>query len=243
MPQFTGFSRLAEREGFAVAYPQGFEKHWNDGRTGTKWKAHKENIDDVGFLTRLIDHISKECNIDAKRIFSTGISNGGLMSYRLALDIPDRIAAIAAVTANLQVELAQRKDSGAPVSVLIMNGTEDPLVPWAGGDIHLFTRKDLGKVISTEDTVRFWVNRNRCSDVPRVSEEPDRAPDDGTRIRCQVYSGGLKGTEVVLYTVEGGGHTWPGGFQYLSEKIIGKTSRDMNATDVIWSFFKTHGKK
>lgn len=130
-----------------------------------------------------------------------------------------------------------------PVSVLAINNVNDPLVPFDGGEVFShFHRVKLGKVLSVNESIEFWVSRNRCSTAPVVTEEPDRDPKDGTRVIRKEYNNGMNGTEVILYSVDGGGHTWPGGFQYLPARIIGKTSRDIDASEVIWSFFKKHSK-
>ena len=102
--------------------------------------------------------------------------------------------------------------------------------------------KKLGKVLSVRQTIEYWVKHNGCAPSPTITEEPDRDPDDGTRVHREEYSGGREGTEVIFYAIEGGGHTWPGGYQYLPASIIGKTSKDIDANEVIWSFFKKHSK-
>jgi polyhydroxybutyrate depolymerase len=111
-------------------------------------------------------------------------------------------------------------------------------VPWDGGDIHIGWRT-FGRVLSTRDTLRFWVERNRCSPSTVLVEAWDENKEDGTRVRREVYARCEHNVEVVLYTIEGGGHTWPGGYQYLPEWIIGKTSMELNANETIWRFFKT----
>jgi len=239
MDKLTGFNIIAEREGFIVVYPDGIEEHWNDGREVENRVACEEKIDDVGFISALIDHLGEYLNIDRERVYATGISNGGLMSFRLAYELSEKIAAIAPVTANIGEDLYNNSSPGKPISVLVMNGTEDPLVPWGGGDIHFFNLKKLGKVISTEETIKFWVEHNKCSKDPEITELPD-TEDDGTKVIKESYTGGTEGTEVILYKIEGGGHTWPGGWQYLGEKIIGKTCRDINGSEIIWEFFKRH---
>jgi len=241
MPKLTGFNAVADRENFIIAYPDGFEKHWNDGR-GVQWQAQVENIDDVGFISALIDHLSDELNIDAGKIYVTGISNGGMMSHRLGCELSQKIAAISPVASNIPVNQASVWSPSRPVAVLIINGIDDPLVPWAGGDIH-FGKTKLGEVLSVADTVKFWISKNQCSSSPVVTQLPDKDPVDGTTVRTEVYGGCQDGAEVVLYAVEGGGHTWPGGLQYLPEFVIGKTSREFNASEVIWQFFKEHRLK
>ncbi|MEI6050002.1 MAG: PHB depolymerase family esterase [Bacteroidota bacterium] len=240
-----GFDKLSNKEGFIVVYPDGIELNWNDGRMDEEAndRAHRENIDDVGFISALIDSMINNYNIDPKRVYITGISNGAIMSYRLACELSYKITAIAPVDGNIPLLLLPECSPTNPVSVLAINNVNDPLVPFDGGEISgHFHRVKLGKVLSVNESINFWVNRNKCSISPLVTEEPDRAPNDGTRVLRKEYNNGINGTHVVLYSIDGGGHTWPGGFQYLPVWVIGKTSRDINASEVIWSFFKTHSR-
>jgi len=239
MVKLTGFNAVSDREGFIVVYPDGIDRHWNDGR-GVEWyRAHTQDIDDVGFISALIDELSRKLNIDAKRVYATGISNGGMMSYRLGCELSDRIAAIAAVAASLAVNKVKEWSPTRPIPVMIIAGTADPLVPWNGGDIR-YGERIYGTVLSVPETVEFWVEKNGCTARPVVRRLPDSDPADGTVVRREAYSGCKDGAEVVLYAVEGGGHTWAGGLQYLPERIIGKTSREFSASEVIWQFFKQH---
>jgi polyhydroxybutyrate depolymerase len=228
-----GFNTLSDREGFIVVYPYGINKKWNDGRK-------RNNIDDVGFISALIDQFAEEFNIDTNRVCVTGISNGAMMSYRLAIELSEKIAAIAAVAGNIPVNLSG--DPKRPISILIINGTEDPLMPWEGGYVH-FKELKLGEVLSTAETVEYWVNHNKCSPAPIISYEIDKDPQDGTRVRREAYGNCEEETEVILYAIEGGGHIWPGGYQYSPERRVGKTSKDIDANEVIWNFFKRHVRK
>lgn len=232
-----GFNRLADREGFIVVYPDGIGRHWNDGREGVNYRAHREKIDDAGFISALIDRLTGELNIDRERVYATGISNGAMMSYRLACELPEKFAAIAPVAGAMPLNLSSRCSTSRPVPVLIIDGKDDPMVPWEGGNVRLGPLK-LGKISSVPETVDYWVTRDNCSSPPSVAQETDTHPQDGTKIMQEVYTGCAEGSEVILYTIEGGGHTWPGGYQYLPEIIVGKTSRDMDASEVIWAFFK-----
>lgn len=239
------FITLSEREGFIAVFPNGIvdspggdKHHWNDGRKDLKWRAHREDVDDPGFFSAMIDYLIENFNADPDRIYVTGASNGGMMSYRLGCELSDKIAAIASLIANLSPELSSC-GPGKPISVMIMNGTEDPLMPYEGGEVA-FGRVRLGKVLSAAETVRFWVRRNGLSSPPVNTLEPDRDPDDNTRVRVKRYGPDKNGIEVVFYTIEGGGHTWPGGVQYLPERFIGRTSRDIDAVEVVWDFFKRH---
>lgn len=238
-----GFDKISDKKGFVVIYPDGIEKHWNDGRTSeeTGYRAHKENIDDVGFISALIDHLINKMNIDPKRVYVTGMSNGAIMTYRLACRLSGKIAAIAPVAGNIPQNIFKSCAPSNPVSVLAINSTNDPLVPFSGGNVTgPYGMKKLGKVISTEESVMFWVNNNNCLVNPIITLEPDNDPMDGTRVRKEEYKNGKNNSEVVLFVIEGGGHTWPGGYQYLGKQIIGNTSHDINATEVICDFFEKH---
>lgn len=235
-----GLNKLSDREGFAVVYPDGIEEHWNDGRDKVKYRTHREKIDDVGFLSALIDHLGEDGNIDKQRVFVTGISNGAMMSNRLACELTGRIKAIAPVAGNMPYDLAARCSPSRPIPVLMISGTKDPMMPWEGGEAH-FLRLKFGKVQSVPETIKFWAMHNRCSPVPLITREPDKAPQDGTRTRQEAYAGCESGAEVILYAVEGGGHTWPGGHGYLPKRLIGNTSEDIDANELIWRFFKKHG--
>ena len=236
MRTLTDFNTVSDNEGFIVVYPAGVENHWNDGRALQDYRTHRENIDDVKFISVLIDYLSTEYTIDETRIYATGISNGAMMSCRLACELPEKIAAVAMVAGAMPEELSGCSPSGF-VSVLVISGTDDPLVPWEGGEIQ-FGDLYLGKTLSVHDTVMYWVNHNACV-TPVVTWLPD-THDDNTRVRTEVYGQGSQGTEVILYAVEGGGHTWPGGPQYASKRLIGRTSYDISATEVIWQFFTGH---
>jgi polyhydroxybutyrate depolymerase len=234
-----GFNKLSDKESFIVVYPDGIEKNWNDGRENVKYRAHREKIDDVGFVSGLIDHLAKQYNVDMKRVYATGISNGAMMSFRLGCELSEKIAAIAPVAGSMPENMPSQCSPSRPISVLMISNTDDRLVPWEGGDIR-FGRKTFGRALSVQETVEYWVNHNQCSSSPSISMEADRDPKDGTRMRKELYNQCRESSEVVLYAIEGGGHTWPGGDQYLPRWIIGKTNRDIDAKEVIWDFFKRH---
>lgn len=237
-----GFNALSDEHHFIVVYPDGIEKNWNDGRTNVSDPAHEQNIDDVGFFTALIDNLTSEFSIDPHRIYATGISNGAMMSYRLAFDIPEKIAAIAPVAGAIPTDLLAFNISDVPLSVCILSGTHDPLVPWEGGLVG-FPRQPRGTVISVPDSTLFWRDHNNCLVTPNSSVLPDIDPTDHTWVQRDIYGYGRNSTEVVLYTIYNGGHTWPDGYQYLPETLVGRTTHDINANEVIWEFFSTHPKE
>ena len=237
-----GFNALSDKEGFVVVYPDGIEKHWNDGREKVRYRAHREKIDDIGFISALIDDLVKRLNIDNKRIYVKGISNGAMLSNRLACELSGRITAIAPVAGNMPYDLAPHCSPSKPISVLMISGTKDPMMPWEGGEAS-FGRLRFGRVLSVMETIKFWVAHNQCLPIPVITYEPDKDSSDGTLVRKEAYNGCKDGTDVILYAIENGGHTWPGGWQYLPEKSVGKISRDIDASEVIWSFFKNVGTK
>ena len=229
------FNELADEHGFYVVYPQGVGKSWNDGRGDVNSRAHAERIDDVGFIGVLISQLRSEYPIDPQRIFATGISNGGLMSFRLGCSLPETIRSIAPVTASIPSAIADTCVRGSGVALILFNGTDDPLVPYDGGQIRVFGN-NRGEVLSTTETIRIFVERNGCADDAQPTEMVDRS-NDGTRVTALAYRDCRSKSQVLLYRIEGGGHTWPGGYQYLSERLVGRTSHDINACDEIWRFF------
>jgi polyhydroxybutyrate depolymerase len=197
-------------------------------------------VDDVAFTRDLIKQLESEYKIDPGRVYATGMSNGGFMCYRLARDLPDLIAAIAPVSALLSPNLASGSSFSAPMPVLIIQGTADPLVPYNGGSVAPSRLNRRGTVMSAPDTASFFAKLDGCSTPGTTESLPDTAPSDGATATRLTYTGGRQGTEVQLITVQGGGHTWPGGLPYLPARIIGPVCRDFDASEVIWEFFASH---
>ncbi len=236
--RMSGMSAVADRNGFIVAYPDGIERAWNDDRGGLT--GADPTVDDVAFTRDLIKQLESEYAIDPGRVYATGMSNGGFMCYRLARDLPDLIAAIATVAALLSPNLVRGSSFSTPMPVLIIQGTADPLVPYNGGSVAPSRLNRRGTVMSAPDTARFFARLDGCSPSATTESLPDTAPSDGataTRLTC---AGGRLGSEVELITVEGGGHTWPGGARYLPARLIGPVCRDFQAGEVIWEFFARH---
>lgn len=231
----------ANKRGVVLVFPEGINKRWNDGRT--EMLATKKTYDDVGFISVLIDTMVKNYGIDSKRVYATGISNGGFMSVRLAMDLSEKIAAVAPVTAQISKAL-KNKTPKLPISIMIINGTMDPLVPFDGGHIRLFKfGRSRGEILSTSSTVEFFRRHNGCESIPEKSKLQDKDPKDGTNVEIEKYIGCKDGTEVILLKVIGGGHTWPGGKQYLKPRIVGMVCRDINASEIIIDFFLGHSRK
>jgi polyhydroxybutyrate depolymerase len=233
---------LAREHGFVVAYPNGVANVWNDGRdTDYLRQQGRLLIDDVGFIDTLIKRLANAKMIDPGRVFVVGISNGGFMAFRLACDLPDRISAIAAIAAALPVDLPELCEPSRPIPVLMMNGTEDRLVLWSGGEVA-GGYGDRGKTMPVPDTAAYWARANGCGDRAAVNELPDRAPDDGTRVRLHVWSGCERKAQVALYEIRGGGHVWSNlDLSSLSapvQRLLGRSTRDIDGSRVIWQFFQ-----
>jgi polyhydroxybutyrate depolymerase len=230
MPNFTHFDQVADQEGFLVAYPESFNKSWSDTRGLSP-------ADDVGFIRAMIEELQRTHRADPKRTYAAGISNGGFFANRLACDLTDKLAAVAAVAATMPDTLPPACHPSAPISVLFMHGTKDPLVHIEGGPML----RNRGVAISLAQAAEFWRKWDATSSQSVVENLPNRT-DDGTSVRREVYAGGKQGTEVVVYVIEGGGHTWPHGPQYLPAFLVGKASRNLDGTETIWEFFKRHSR-
>ncbi len=226
------FHQLADQHGFYIVYPNAVDKTWDFGE-GKVSEALERRVDDLGFYSRLLDRLLAELPIDSGRVFATGISRGGQASYFLACRMAERIRAIAPVTMPLPAFLEEDCRRGPPVGVAILNGTEDPVVPYDGGQITLF-RQRRGHVLSTDATVRLWRVRNGCT-AESESRTLD-AVDDGTAVTRTAWTD-CAGAAVVLYRIEGGGHTWPSGSQYLPEVLVGRVTREIDGAVEAWSFF------
>jgi polyhydroxybutyrate depolymerase len=237
--RLTRFSELADRDGFIAVYPEGVGKNWNDGRENAYTGAFRDQVDDVAFVSALLDALAAELALDPTRIYATGISNGAIFSSFLAATLSSRIAAIAPVAGSMAVPFDARFAPAQAVSVLMINGTEDPLVPYEGGGV---ARGRRGKVIGVDAAMRKWAGANGCPGVPQSKGLPDVDPDDGCRGFSVTWTDCRDGAEVILYRLEGGGHTWPGGAPCLPDFIIGKVCKDFDATAAIWEFFDAHPK-
>jgi polyhydroxybutyrate depolymerase len=205
---YTGFDLVADTAGIIMVYPNGVDNQWNViGSSGAN---------DVGFISALIDTMASAYNIDQTRIYSTGMSMGGFMSYRLACELENRIAAIASVTGLLVTNPCA---PSRPMPILQMHGTDDAVVPYQGVPI----------------TISFWTIYNNCPEEPVVTELPDIDTTDNSTVTVSYYGLCNDSTEVILYTINGGEHTWPGALIN-----IGVTNHDINGCVEIWKFFKRH---
>lgn len=237
MRGFTNFNEIADQRGFMVAYPDSFGPSWNDGRTDIHSPAYGAGIDDVKFISAMIDNIGRKYRIDYSRVYAAGFSNGGMMAFRLGIAISKRLAAVAAVAATLPRELAVGVPA-MPISVIIVHGTADTTVPWEGGVLSKHGKKH-GEVLSVLDTVLFWASRNRCGRRAKVSILPDRDPDDGMMVFHIAYRC-APGADTLLLAIQGGGHTWPMRRYTQSGKRPEMMTGDLDVTEFICDFFLRH---
>jgi len=231
----------AESRGVILLMPDGIDKRWNDGRP--EIFGNDSMYDDVGFISTIIDEMIQNYGVDANRVYSTGISNGGLMSIRLAMDLSNKIAAIAPVTAQITSAM-QAKVPEFPISMMIVNGEEDPLVPYNGGCIlgPFVSNCSRGEVLSTQESIEKFIGYNQCANPSETEPIIDNVPNDGTGVEITTYKACEQGTEVVLVKVIGGGHTWPSGDQYLSKNVVGVVSKEINASEMVFDFFLSHSR-
>jgi len=187
----------------------------------------------------LISLMSNQYRIDPSRVYATGMSNVGFFTDRLACELSAKIAAAAVVAATMSPQISNSCNPQRPVPFLIIKGDQDPLVPVNGGNVTGPLGGNSGYVLSLNDTAKRWAQIDGCATTPTVTYLPDVA-NDGTQIVREQYGTCTQGTEVIVYLVQGGGHAWPRGLSYLPESVIGKTSRNMGASQVIWAFFASH---
>ncbi len=217
---YTNFNEIADTAGFIVIHPQGTllqgTSHWNVGG----WTLGSI-VDDVGFTNLLLDSISNAYNINSDRVYSTGMSNGGFMSFLLACQSSDKFAAIASVTGSMTPQTYNACNPLHPTPVLQIHGDADATVPYNGDP--LWTK-------SIDDVLQYWVNHNNCNNTPSVTNFPDINTADGSTVKHHIYDGGYNGTTTEHFMVLGGDHDWPGAWGNM----------DINASIEIWKFFSKY---
>lgn len=230
-----GFERLADEHGFAVAYPKSFASDWNDCSSIGDVQVNGVSGDDAAFVAAMVDKLVGEIGVDPARVFATGVSSGGSMAIRLALEHPSRYRAVAAVAANLPApQNFQCKPAPQGTSVMIMNGTKDPLVPYSGGEVNLLGLfYKCGQVLSSQASAQYFAEWNHIAGAPQVSKadvaggfsvEQDRWRNDGK-------------TEVELVTIHGGGHGLPQPY-WQRPRLLGPSPMQPHGPAMIWGFFE-----
>jgi polyhydroxybutyrate depolymerase len=221
---YTKFDSISNAQHFIVVYPNGIASSWNSGWVGT----YGTGVDDVGFVSALIDTLNANYSIDLQRVYATGMSNGGFQSYRLACELSDRIAAIASVTGSLTDSTAYYCRPTRTVPIMEVHGTADPVVDYGG----------LAGSYGTEATLNFWKAKNGCSGITDTFAIPDISPTDSTTALWIRWRSCRDSSEMWFIKIIGGGHTWPNAL--LDIPSYGRTSRDFSANQYIWSFFQRY---
>ena len=227
----SGWDAEADAHGFIAVYPQGIENGWADGRGQDP--PDREGVDDVAFLAAVIADVLERDKADPAKVYLTGISNGGFMDERMACDRADLVRAIAPDAASLGLATFGSCKPSRPVSVMDVQGTADPLVPYAGGTMT--GRGGSSQIVSAPEVFQLWSGADHCTGI-YDKELPDVA-HDGTSVTISNGFNCAPGTAVQLWTVYGGGHTWPGGKQYLPAALIGPVSHQFVFQDQAWAFF------
>lgn len=244
----------AEKNGFITVYPDGVGGRWNDG------VQPGGGADDVTFVSDMLDAMAKKYRIDSRRIYACGISNGGFFVQKLACELSNRIAAIGVVAASAGANVCARCNTHRGMPVVFFLGTDDPIIPREGQSKELGKLGDalgltelgiknidstvakVGGIMTADEAGEFWAKNNGCAAHARPESIPDRDTRDGCRVSRDTYGGGIGGSDVVIYDIEGGGHSWPGGMGFVAKDIIGRTCNDINASDIMWQFFRSHSR-
>ncbi|HMN50098.1 MAG TPA: alpha/beta hydrolase-fold protein [Ignavibacteriaceae bacterium] len=227
----TDFSAKADKEGFIVVYPYGTGSFPKKLLTWNTWDccgyADKKNIDDVSFIKKVLEIIKTKYSVNQNMIFATGLSNGGMMCYLLACEMPDQFAAVAPVAATMFDE--NQCTANSEISMIIFNSIDDKHIPYEGG----IGDESIVKVekMPVEKVVNFWVNKFNCVLLNKTEVSSYNKIDYMNK----------KGTEIIFYKMMGGGHSWPGGER--GRLFADKPVKDVSATDLIWDFFKNHPKQ
>ncbi|WP_165232875.1 extracellular catalytic domain type 1 short-chain-length polyhydroxyalkanoate depolymerase [Aquisphaera insulae] len=234
MAGYCGMGRKADEAGFLLVYPNGtgttsLLRYWDSGG------VRGQRSDDVGYTSALLDDLATRANVDPKRVYAAGMSNGAMMCYRLAAELSHRIAAIATVAGTMAIDECHPR---RPVPVIHFHGTRDSIVPTKGADPKLIGPT---RFLSLEATMDAWLRADGCPPIAAEATLPDADTEDGTRVRRRTFGPGKDDSEIVLYLIENGGHTWPG--SDVRNKLLGLTTRDISANDLIWEFFRKHPMK
>ncbi len=227
----SGLNKKSDEAGFVVVYPNGSGigpfQVWNAG--GFSVDNNDRRPDDVAFVNRVLDEFGTLINVDTKRIYACGMSNGGMMSYRLAAELSDRIAAIAPVAGAIAVK---ESHPNRAVPVLHFHGTKDELVPFAASQ----RKSSWMRMMGVEESIQTWVKLNGCDEDP--IEDVLSKEGDELKVTRKSYRGETNQSDVVLIVIEDGGHTWPGRKSLF--KFLGKSAMNISANDLMWEFFEKH---
>jgi polyhydroxybutyrate depolymerase len=231
------FDCLADQHGFVVLYPDGYRRNWNDCRKHATFPAKRENVDDISFIRALIGRAGEEQDVDEKRVYVFGYSNGGHMAFRLAMEAPDAIAAIASVAASLPTpDASSCPQQGRTSRVMLINGTSDPINPYQGGIVTLFGFASRGAVMSSVASAQHFAERNGITSPPISGQLPKDSSYDITSVETLTWHTNGK-PYCCLCTVRGGGHVIPQQ-TYRFPRLLGKTTKLLDAPRESFRFFR-----
>jgi polyhydroxybutyrate depolymerase len=234
------FDEVGDTENYISLFPNGVFSDWADGRGVTD--SELAGIDDVSFLSDLIDHLIQKYQLNTNKVYVCGASNGGMMTQRLACEIPQKFAAFGSIIASMPNEVFDSCNPQEPVSMLLMNGTDDTFVPYDGGDLGPLT--DGGSVIGTDETILFWQNNNLCTNfTPTITDLPNIDNTDNSTVTVFDYGSCTSSSEILLYRINDGGHILPGFEANINPvPLVGYINYDIDAAEEIWKFFEKHSR-
>jgi polyhydroxybutyrate depolymerase len=237
----TILPELARTHGFILAAPNAVDAHWNDHRTVLFGTNSPSDADDVGFIATLIDDIVANDGADPSRVYVTGASNGGFMSFRVACELTERVAAVGAVIASMPIGPDTYCRPSVPIPIIMIAGTIDPYIPFDGGVVTVRGRNSE-PTLAVPDVARFWARNNGCSLTPTVEDLFDRTSRDRSTVQQWAFDACSSNAPVLLYVVNGGGHMWPTAGALptgarLAATVLGPVNRDIDASMALWNFF------
>lgn len=238
MRRLFGLEAIAKRERFAVVYPNGRKRNWNDGR-----KRYPEEPDDVEFIRLLAERLVDEEIADPRRMYLLGMATGGMLTYQIACEAPETFTAYAAIAANMPKRVVRHCKSKTPVPILMINSLDKSEIPRNSAISDW--REESKEVLTSAENVKFWRINNSCHGEPQTKIMPDTDPMDGSTVVAEQYQHCLDGAPVVSFLVEGGGHLPPGmGLPESSVLVsaLGKPNQDISSADISWKFFRRFSK-
>lgn len=222
---YTQMNRSADRNEFIVVYPAGIKQDWNVG-FGMPYLG---GTDDIGFTEALLVKLKRDYRVDNERVYATGLSRGGFFTFRIAAELPHLFAAMASVGAPMPEPVVQHHARSSKIGVLLIHGTADQVVGYVGKP---------GGYLSAKGSFDYWLKQNGANTAAPTRRVLNADSSDATEVTWFEQGNGLQSTALV--TIREGGHTWPGAEPFNVGLPIGKTTRDINANEVIWEFFRKH---
>ena len=238
MEELTRFNPLSAQDGFIVVYPEGVSRGWNDGLTKQQLPGRRGEADDVGYLAQIVAVLSSSYRIDPHRVYLVGYDEGAMMGFRAICELPGLFAGIASVMGTMPLAVYKKCVASEPISVLLINGAEDRIIPLEERDRVRFR---LPELVSVEQTARFWADANRCAPLPSFKTRLDLDVRRSTFAREAVYPQCRSNTQVMIFALHGSGHSWPAAtlspvMGFAAEQVLGASLPGQEVTDLVWRF-------